>query len=42
VLKPYRPLTYVSQLYLVGWEDGLDAMSCVDKNLIPAPEIALL
>ena len=42
VVKPYRPLTYVSQLYLVTWDDGQEFIEAVDKNLIPAPEIAVL
>ena len=42
VVKPYRPLTYVSQLYLVTWDDGQKFIEAVDKNLIPAPEIAVL
>ena len=42
VVKPYRPLTYVSQLYLVTWDDGQELIEAVDKNLIPAPEIAVL
>ena len=42
VVQEYRPLTYISQLYLVGWEDGQAAIADVDKQLIPAPEIAML
>ncbi|MDQ3005646.1 MAG: hypothetical protein M3R47_09730 [Chloroflexota bacterium] len=42
VVKPYRPLTYVSQLYLVTWDHGQKFIEAVDKNLIPAPEIAVL
>jgi len=41
VVEGYRPLTYVSQLYLVGWEDGQDAIARVDER-VPAPEIAVL
>ena len=42
VVKAYRPLTYVSQLYLVMWDDGHEFIEAVDKSLIPAPEIAVL
>lgn len=42
IVKTYRPLTYVSQLFLVAWDDGFDAIGHVDKYLMPAPEIALL
>jgi hypothetical protein len=42
VVKAYRPLTYVSQLYVVAWDDGIDAIGNVDTKLIPAPEIAVL
>ena len=42
VVKPYRPLTYVSQLYLVTWDHGQRFIEAVDKNLIPSPEIAIL
>jgi len=42
VLKAYRPLTYVSQLYLVTWDNGHEFIEVVDKDLIPAPEIAVL
>jgi hypothetical protein len=42
VVKPYRPLTYVSQLYLVTWDEGHEFIEAVDKDLIPAPEIAVL
>ena len=41
-VKQYRPLTYISQLYLVGWDDGRSAIAGVDRRLIPAPEIATL
>ena len=41
-VKAYRPLTYISQLYLVTWDDGLDAIAKVDRQPIPALEIALL
>jgi hypothetical protein len=42
VVETYHPFTYISQLYLVAWEDGLDALEKVDRQLIPAPEIAIL
>jgi len=42
VVEAYRPFTYISQLYLVMWEDGLDAIAKVDRHLIPALEIAML
>ena len=42
VVEAYRPFTYISQLYLVTWDDGLDAIATVDRQLIPALEIALL
>ena len=42
VVKAYHPLTYVSQLYLVTWDDGYEAIEAVDKDIIPAPEIAVL
>ncbi|MBI3737895.1 MAG: hypothetical protein HY258_02490 [Chloroflexi bacterium] len=41
VVKAYHPLTYISQLYLVAWEDGMRSVQQVDAR-IPAPEIALL
>jgi hypothetical protein len=41
VLETYRPLTYVSQLYLVDWDENGDLLKKID-NRIPAPEIALL
>lgn len=41
-LMTYRPLTYVSQLYLVTWDDGREFIEVVDKDIIPAPEIAVL
>jgi hypothetical protein len=42
IVKAYRPLTYISQLYLVTWDDALDAIARVDRHLIPALEIAML
>ena len=42
VVEAYRPFTYISQLYLVTWDDGLDAIAKVDRHLIPALEIAML
>jgi hypothetical protein len=42
LVKSYRLLTYISQLYLVAWDDGSDAVAAVAKDRIPAPEIAVL
>lgn len=42
VVEAYRPFTYISQLYLVAWEDGLDAIAKLDRQLLPALEIAIL
>jgi hypothetical protein len=42
VVEAYRPFTYISQLYLVSWDDGLDAIAKVDPHRIPALEIAML
>ncbi len=42
VVTAYRSLTYISQLYLVAWEDGQPAIAEVDMRILPAPEIALL
>ena len=41
IVKTYRPITYIGQLYLVAWEDGQEAVTHVDHR-IPAPEIAVL
>jgi len=41
VIRTYRYITYTSQLYLVAWEDGLEAVSQVDART-PGPELALL
>ncbi len=41
IVETYRPLTYVSQIYLVAWEDGYNAVAQVDARP-PALEIALL
>jgi hypothetical protein len=41
VRKSYRHVTYPSQIYLVGWEDGLEAISRVDRRP-PGLEIAVL
>lgn len=40
-VERYRPIVYISQLYLVTWEAGQTAVAQVDDRL-PAPEIALL
>lgn len=42
VVDAYHPFAYVSQLYLVTWDDGLDAITKVDRHLVPALEIAVL
>ena len=41
VTRTYRPVTYTSQLYLVAWDDGLEAVAQVDGR-VPGPEIAIL
>jgi len=41
VKKSYLPIIYLSQLYLVAWEDGIDTIKQVDGRL-PGPEIAVL
>jgi hypothetical protein len=41
VVERYRPIVYISQLYLVAWEAGQTALAQLDHRL-PAPEIALL
>ena len=40
-VEVYRPLTYISQLYLMDWNDDGDLSAKMDGR-IPAPEIALL
>lgn len=40
-VERYRPIVYISQLYLVAWETGQSAVAGVD-NRLPAPEIAVL
>jgi hypothetical protein len=42
MLKSYRPLTYISRLYLVAWDGKSSALRDPDARLIPSPEIALL
>jgi hypothetical protein len=42
IAEAHRPLTYISQLYLVTWDGGQDALASVDQTIIPAPEIAVL
>jgi hypothetical protein len=42
IVQAYHPLIYISQLYLVIWDDGNNEVANVDRNLIPAPEIGLL
>jgi hypothetical protein len=39
--RSYLHITYASQIYLVAWEDGLDAISQVDGR-VPGLEIAVL
>ena len=41
VTRRYLHLTYLSQLYLVAWEDGLQAVEQVDRR-VPGLEIAVL
>ncbi len=41
LVSSYHPLEYISQIYLAGWDDGLDAISQMDGRP-PALEIALL
>ena len=41
-VEAYHPVIYISQLYLIAWDDGIDAVGNVDKKLIAAPEIAVL
>lgn len=41
IVETYRPLTYISQIYLVAWDDGYGAVSQIDSRQ-PALEIALL
>jgi hypothetical protein len=40
-LETYRPLTYISQIYLMDWDDNGDLLAKLDERM-PAPEIALL
>ena len=42
VVQAYRPLTYISRLYLVTWDEGQTEIANVDHALVPAPEIAVL
>jgi hypothetical protein len=37
--RAYRHVAYPSRLYLVAWEDGLEAIEQVDGR-VPAPEVA--
>ena len=41
VVEKYRPLTYISQIYLVDWNDNDDLLTKIDDR-IPGLEIALL
>jgi hypothetical protein len=40
-VETYRPLTYISQIYLVDWDDNVDLLAKIDGR-IPGMEIALL
>ncbi|MFZ6028566.1 MAG: hypothetical protein ACOYYS_12690 [Chloroflexota bacterium] len=39
--KSYRHVAYISQIYLMAWEDGLDAVRRVDGR-VPGLEVAVL
>lgn len=41
IVERYRPLTYISQIYLVDWNENGDLLAKLDGR-IPAPEVALL
>jgi len=41
IVKGYRPLTYISQLYLVDWEKGRNLLESIDQH-IPGLEVATL
>lgn len=41
IVEAYRPLTYVSQIYLVDWDENPDLLRQIDGRL-PGLEIALL
>jgi hypothetical protein len=41
IVKTYRPLTYVSQIYLVDWENDAELLRNIDHR-IPGLEIAVL
>jgi hypothetical protein len=41
VAAGYRPIEYISQVYLAAWDDGLDEIAKVDGRL-PGLEIAVL
>lgn len=41
LVKNYLHITYPSQIYLMGWDDGLEAIKQVD-NRVPGLEIAVL
>ena len=40
-VETYRPLTYISQIYLVDWDDDGDLSANIDHR-IPGLEIAVL
>ena len=41
IMESYRPLTYISQIYLVNWDAEIDLLSEIDQR-IPGLEIAIL
>lgn len=41
IVETYRPLTYISQIYLVDWNEDGDLLTQIDER-IPGLEIALL
>jgi hypothetical protein len=41
IVETYRPLTYISQIYLVDWDENGDLLAKIDGR-IPGLEIALL
>ena len=41
IVEAYRPLTYISQIYLVDWDDDADLLANIDHR-VPGLEIAVL
>lgn len=41
IVETFRPLTYISQIYLVDWDDGGGSLASIDQR-VPGLEIALL